>query len=86
MRHTPGITRIAKWTGLEDPTGVVMSLLRAFDAAFGELDVAGMQMALARVNEHPSAADGRFSAEKPFMKTVHEDLSHERAQASPRAR
>ena len=70
VRHTPGITRIAKWTGLEDPTGVVMSLLRAFDAAFGELDVAGMQMALNRVNEHLSAAHGRFSAEKLFMKTA----------------
>ena len=49
---------------------MVMSLLRAFDAAFGELDVACMRMALDRVNEHPSAAHGRFSAEKSFMKTA----------------
>jgi hypothetical protein len=70
VRHTPGISRVAKWTGLEDPTGVVMSLLRAFDAAFDELDVVSMQMALDRLNEHPSAAHGRFSAEKSFMKTT----------------
>ena len=70
VRHTPGISRVAKWTGLADPTGVVMSLLRAFDAAFDELDVVSMQMALDRLNEHPSAAHGRFSAEKSFMKTA----------------
>ena len=70
VRRTPGISRIAKWTGLEDPTGVVMSLLCAFDAAFGELDVAGMQMALDRVNKHPSAGHGRFFAEKSFMKSA----------------
>ena len=70
VRHTPGISRVAKWTGLDDPTGVVMSLLRAFDAAFDDLDVVSMQMALDRLNEHPSAAHGSFSAEKSFLKTA----------------
>jgi len=70
VRHSPGITRAAKWTGVDDSSGVVVSLLRAFDVAFDELDVPSMQMALDRINEQASASDGRYSAEKSFMKTA----------------
>ena len=45
-------------------------MLRAFDAAFVDLDVVSMQMALDRVHEHPSAAHGSFSAETSFLKTA----------------
>ena len=70
VRHSPGITRVAKWTGMDGRSGVVVSLLRAFDVAFDQLDVPSMQMALDRINEQASASDGRYSAEKSFMKTA----------------
>ena len=70
LRHTPGVTRAAKWIGTVDPTGVVKSLLSAYDLAYDDLDVASMQLALDRLNEHAAVAHGRFSAEKAFLKTA----------------
>ena len=70
LRHTPGITRTAKWIGTVDPTGVVKSLLSAYDLAYDDLDVTSMQLALDRLNEHASVAHGRYSAEKAFLKTA----------------
>ena len=70
LRHTPGVTRAAKWIGTVDPTGVVKSLLSAYDLAYGDLDVASMQLALGRLNEHAAVAHGRYSAEKAFLKTA----------------